>query len=240
MRVDSYLVKSGLVRSRSRASELLKAGLIKVDGEVVLKGSYRVEKESVNIEIENSSGANSYVSRAALKLKSLLKKYPLAIKDKIALDIGSSSGGFAQILLEEGAREVICVDVGRDQLDKRLREESRISLFEECDIREFYTNKCIDIVTCDISFISLHYVLDAIDRVCKKGDIILLFKPQFEVGVEAKRDRVGVVLDECAIKKSLDGVKRGARALNWSLKYGDVSEVSGKRGNREYFLCCQK
>ena len=163
----------------------------------------------------------------------------ISIKDKIALDIGSSTGGFTQILLENNIKSVDCVDVGSDQLHENIKHDDRISMYEKTDVRIFDSLKIYDIVTCDVSFISIHNILNDINRLASK-DIIILFKPQYEVGAKVKRDRAGVVQDQKAIKTARDKFILTTTYLKWKLVYSSPSQVEGKNGNLEELFYFEK
>ena len=176
-----------------------------------------------------------YVSRAARKLENFLVEHPVAMQGKRALDIGSSTGGFAQIVLENGVGTLDCVDVGSDQLHISLRENKNISLHEETDIREYQNDEGFDIITCDVSFISILQITDDIDRLAPEGtDIVILYKPQFEVGKDVKRDSKGVVQDVDAIARRKEAFEAEAKELGWEEVYQAESKVQGKEGNQEY------
>ncbi len=160
-------------------------------------------------------------------------KWNLKLDGKRALDIGSSTGGFVQILLENGVKEIFAVDVGDNQLHKSLREDKRVRVFENCDIREFKANKLFDIITCDISFISILNILKSIDRVSKR-DIIILFKPQFEVGKGVKRNKKGVVLDNKAIDSARENFEKATQDLGLETSKEFKIKIAGKSGNIEY------
>ena len=230
MRLDKYLVEEGYFESRNRALEAIKAGRVRVNGKKA-KPSVRIDENSV-VEVAEEK---FYVSRAARKLESFFLEYPLDLQGKRALDIGSSTGGFAQIILENGVASLDCVDVGSDQLHISLRKEERISLHEATDIREFQSKKSFELITCDVSFISILQIISDIDRLAqRKTDIIILYKPQFEVGKEVKRDSKGVVLDLDAISRRREVFEAEAVKLGWELQYQSKSKVAGKEGNLEY------
>jgi len=234
-RLDYYLVEHGLCESRNKAQSIIKDGLVSVNGEQVIKSSIKL-KESDKVTVKEHK---EYVSRAAFKLSAFLGELGIDLKDKIALDIGSSTGGFTQVLLEEGVSEVTAVDVGRDQLHASLKNDTRVRSYEECDIREFQSDNQFDIVVSDVAFISLLYILDAVDRL-SKSKIILLFKPQFEVGREAKRDKNGVVTDEKAILNAMIKFEDACALLGWKLLKKSASKLSGKEGNLEYCYYFEK
>ncbi len=197
MRLDKYLVEEGYFESRNRANDAIKAGKVKVDGKVAKASAKIDENSSVDVEDEKF-----YVSRAARKLENFLTEHPIDFQGKKALDIGSSTGGFAQIVLENKVDVLSCVDVGKDQLHVSLRKNEKLSLYEETDIREFQSDDAFELITCDVSFISILQIIDDIDRLSQNGtDIIILYKPQFEVGKDVKRDSRGVVQDLDAIAR---------------------------------------
>ena len=229
MRLDNYLVEKEFVDSRNKAQTLIKDALVSVNEKVVKKSSYKVEEgDSVNVQEHKS-----YVSRAAFKLLEFLEELEIDVSGKTALDIGSSTGGFTEVLLERNVAEVTCVDVGTDQLHKSIREDNRVSVYESCDIRKFETQKTFELIVSDVAFISLLHILDDIDRLAF-SDIILLFKPQFEVGREVKRDKNGVVLDKKAILNAMLKFEDTCLLHNWRLVQKSPSKLTGKEGNLEY------
>ncbi len=228
-RLDNYLVENGLCESRNRAQRIIKDGLVSVNRKVITKSSYKV---SVDDEVSIQEH-KSYVSRSAHKLDEFLNELDLEIKGRVALDIGSSTGGFTQVLLEREVSEVSAVDVGRDQLHKSLREDRRVYSYEACDIRDFESDKEFNLVVSDVAFISLLNILDDVDRLATK-DIILLFKPQFEVGREAKRDNNGVVTDKKAILNAMIKFEDACKLKGWKLMVKSPSKLTGKEGNLEY------
>ena len=230
MRLDKYLVEEGYFESRNRALDAIKAGKVKIDGKTV-KPSVKVDRDTF-IEIEDEK---FYVSRAARKLENFLAEHEMDLEGKRALDIGSSTGGFAQILLERGVDSLECVDVGKDQLHRSLREDERLSLYEETDIRRFSSPEPFEVVTCDVSFISILQIIDKIDELSGDGtDIVILYKPQFEVGREVKRDSRGVVQDIDAIARKREAFEEYAGELGWESRYQALSRLQGREGNQEY------
>ena len=236
IRLDHYLVESGRVETRNKAQNMIKEGFISVDGIIMLKNSLKIDPETSVIKLLEHK---DYVSRAALKLDAFLDEMDLSVEGVNALDIGSSTGGFTQVLLERGALHVSCVDVGSDQLHHSLRNDARVSVYENQDIRAFEPNEKFNLVTSDVSFISLLYILDAVDTLAS-DTIILLFKPQFEVGREAKRDKNGVVTDEKAIQKAMIHFEDACVIKGWNLVLKSESKLTGKEGNLEYCYCYKK
>ena len=228
MRLDLYLTKNFNIQSRNKANELIKSNKVKVNGLIISKPSFIVEDDHEIVLLEE----DFYVSRAAYKLKFFLEELNLDLKNSLALDIGSSTGGFAQILLENNVKSVTCVDVGSNQLHERVKLDSRVVFFENTDIRDFKSDQVFDIVTCDISFISILNVIDSINSLNFKK-FIILFKPQFEVGTNVKRDKKGVVKDKKAITKARDNFLAKTLSLNWKLIYSNKSKLQGKDGNEE-------
>ena len=226
MRLDEYLVKKDIVDSRNKAKELIKNSKIKVDGEIIKKPSFNVESPKIEIL------QKIYVSRAAWKLKSYLEKYNIDFNEKSVIDVGSSTGGFSEVALEKGARKIVCVDVGSNQLHSKIRENKKVEVFENTDIRDFKTKEKFDILVSDVSFISLIKIFNKLNEL--SDEMILLFKPQFEVGREAKRDKRGVVIDKEAIKKAQINFENKIKEYNWEILKKEISQLKGKEGNIEY------
>ncbi|SFV90032.1 RNA binding methyltransferase FtsJ like [hydrothermal vent metagenome] len=230
MRLDKYLVEEGYFESRNRALEAIKAGQVKVNAKAA-KPSLKVDADT-SVEVDD---AKFYVSRAARKLEAFLAEHTVAIKGKKVLDIGSSTGGFAQIVLEHGAASLACVDVGRDQLHISIRSDERVAVHEATDIRDFKASEDFEVITCDVSFISVMHILSDIDRLAQEGtDIVILYKPQFEVGKEVRRDSKGVVQDNDAIARRQEAFEAETKRLGWLKKHQALSKVQGKEGNQEY------
>ncbi len=236
MRLDAYLFDQRLAQSRNKASEMIKAGSVFVNGVVERKSSVEI-KENDEVTVEKTS---HYVSRSGMKLKGFFGEIKsLHVKELSCLDIGSSTGGFVEVLLEEGAKSVTAVDVGSAQLHESLRDNASILVFENTDIRAFQPAKTYDMVTCDVSFIGVAQILKDIDRLANKG-IIILFKPQFEVGKEVKRTTKGVVKDASAILRAQQKFESECVSLGWNLVAKNDSLLKGKEGNAETFYYFEK
>jgi len=230
MRIDKYLVENSYFESRNRALEAIKSGKIKVDGKII-KPSAKVNTSSI-IDIEDEK---FYISRAGRKLESFLISHNIDLKDKVALDIGSSTGGFAQILLENNVASIDCVDVGQNQIHLSLKKDKRVNINEEMDIREFKSDKEFGVISCDVSFISILHIIENINNLASlNSDIIILYKPQFEVGKDIRRNSKGVVIDNDAIERKKEIFELQSHNLNWELIYKEASKVIGKSGNQEY------
>lgn len=233
IRLDAYLFENDFTQSRNKAKELILEGKVLVDQKIVKKPSLLIETQEVQIVV-----SHQYVSRAGDKLKNFLLEHPIMIEGQRCLDVGASTGGFVEVLLEFNAKEVVGVDVGKEQLHPSLKKNKRVRSVEECDIRDFQ-DRPFDVVTCDVSFIGSQYILPAIDRL-SCGDIIMLFKSQFEVGREVKRDKKGVVKDVRAIMQAQNRFEEYFSKYAWRLVYKTDSQIKGKEGNVEIFYHFRK
>jgi 23S rRNA (cytidine1920-2'-O)/16S rRNA (cytidine1409-2'-O)-methyltransferase len=228
IRLDQYLVENNLVDSRNKAQQLIKNSKVSVNKRVVTKASFKVSNELVELDDEYV-----YVSRAAYKLKNFLPLLDFEVKGLNALDIGSSTGGFTEVLLLNDVKSVTSVDVGSSQLHQKLLDDERVKSIEQQDIRKFKSETPFELITCDVSFISLLHILEAIDTLSSKH-IVLLFKPQFEVGKNVKRDKNGVVVDSKAIMAAMIKFEDTCALMGWTKTLMGESSVTGKEGNLEY------
>lgn len=237
-RLDAELAARGLARSRSHAAQLIAAGAVSVDGRPVVKAATPVGSES---EI-TVAGADHYVSRAAHKLLAALDAFPVDVRDRVALDLGSSTGGFTQVLRERGARPVMAVDVGHGQLSTVVASDPEVRSVEGYNVR-FMTAASLSaatgvaeaprVVTGDLSFISLHHVLPAIaETASSDADIVLLIKPQFEVGRTAVKG--GLVTDPALRSDAVHGVLWAAWDVGLRTAGLIASPIVGTHGNQEY------
>jgi len=235
MRLDKYITEHYEIQSRNKAAELIKANKVLVDQVVVTKASFNIEgNETIEIKEEDF-----FVSRSAYKLKYFLEDHLIHVKDKSAIDIGSSTGGFTQILLKNNVSSVTCVDVGTNQLHPSIKNDNRIIIAENTDIRKFESSSTYDLITCDVSFISIHKIINDINRL-SSDKIIILYKPQFEVGKDVKRDNNGVVLDMKAIELEKEKFISVSNKLGWKLKINEKSRLAGKNGNVEELFYFEK
>jgi 23S rRNA (cytidine1920-2'-O)/16S rRNA (cytidine1409-2'-O)-methyltransferase len=239
-RLDAELVRRGLTRSRALAVAAIDEGRVAIDGRTALKPSVRVGPDAVL----TLDGDDRWVSRSAGKLDAALTAFPVPVAGRLALDVGASTGGFTQVLLERGAREVIALDVGHGQLVPVIRSDQRVRVVEGVNARSLTaaqlaqvsgTTDRPDLVVADISFISLPLVLPALVETAGPGaDYVLLVKPQFEVGRGGIRE--GVVRDRAARHDAVTGVLWSAWDLELPTAGVMSSPVVGTNGNQEYLV----
>lgn len=234
-RLDQELVNRGLAPTRSQAESSIRLGNISVDGKVVTKAGFFVAEHNKI----TSKATEQYVSRAGLKLASITAALKLDFKDTVMLDVGSSTGGFTDYALQHGAKKVIAVDVGTDQLHPSLHNNDKIELHEQTDIRHMNElSTTPDIVVIDVSFISLREILPHIAKLTNSNTkIIAMVKPQFEAGNSAKHK--GVVKNERMRRDILQSFEQWAKQY-FVIKDKADSNVSGSKGNIERFYLLQK
>jgi 23S rRNA (cytidine1920-2'-O)/16S rRNA (cytidine1409-2'-O)-methyltransferase len=242
LRLDKLLVERGLVPSRERAQALILAGKVLVGGQKTEKAGAAVESES---EIRILGEDLKYVSRGGLKLERALDHWRIDVTGKICLDVGASTGGFTDCLLQRGAARVIAVDTGHGQIDFKLRQDPRVRLLEKTNARYLTGDQigdAIDLIVMDVSFISATLVLPALLEAARREssanrspEIIVLVKPQFEVG----RDQVGkggIVRDEGLQRGAVDKVRQCLLQLGCAQSDVIESPILGAEGNREFLL----
>jgi len=233
IRIDALIRKKKLLRSRTTAQNLIEEGLVKVDGRKILKPGTRVSIDS-KIEIESFP---KYVGRGGIKLERALESFNIDVKDLVVVDVGSSTGGFTDCLLQKGAKKVYAIDVGKDQLALELRKDPRVSVYEETDIRSLKAlPEKVDLATVDVAFISLTLVLPYVQRLLRcRGEIVALVKPQFEVG-PGERSKRGIVKDERLREAAVEKIKKWAISNNLEVKGLIESPITGAAGNVEYLI----
>lgn len=260
MRLDRLLVALGEFDSRQKAQEAIKAGRVAINNIIVQKPAHEIDETLVAamresnkpnmLDLEGESKLDSgmlgitimdrgFVSRAGEKLQGFLE---VCVSNAIptswqnAIDVGAARGGFTQVLLAHGVRRVTCVDVGSGQLHASIATDSRVEVFERCDIREFAKTcqRRFDVVVCDVSFISLECVFFALSML--SDELVLLFKPQFEVGRAVKRDKRGVVRDTAAIEAALHARTAWIEQQGFNVRLVAESIIKGKEGNAEFFI----
>ena len=234
MRLDVALVQRGLARSRTQAQSLIAAGAVVVNGVPVTRSA-----EPVHGQDDIAAAPEPYVSRAAYKLIGALDDLGLDVTGQRALDAGASTGGFTQVLLERGCPEVVAVDVGSGQLDPRLRADPRVHVFERTNLRALTLTHAdgrpVDLVVADVSFISLTLLIAPLVGVLRPdGDLLVLVKPQFEVGRE-RLGRRGVVSEPALHEQAVAAVLAVAAEHGWSDCAVVPSRLPGLSGNIEFF-----
>ncbi len=239
-RLDRLLVEKGIAPSRERAQALIIEGKVLVDGMPVLKAGTLIRQEA---QIELRGGDIPYVSRGGIKLEEAIRHFNITMREKIAMDVGSSTGGFTDCMLQHGASKVYCIDVGYGQLAWKLRQDPRVVLLERTNIRHLEKSRIpdeIDIATIDVSFISLKKVVPCVLKFLKEnGEIIALIKPQFEVG-KADVGKGGIVKDEKKRLKAVERVKEELSSLNLEISGVIRSPIAGQKGNIEYLIYMKK
>ena len=234
-RLDVLLVERGLAPSRQRAQAMLLAGQIRVDGIPMDKAGTQVASDA---RIEVAGDTLRYASRAGLKLEGALEDFHLSPRDRVCLDVGSSTGGFTDCLLQHDARRVFAIDVTIDQLDWKLRNDPRVVTVEKNAryLKAEDIPEPADFVTVDVSFISITKILAAICPVtAPHADFVLLIKPQFELE-KGEIGKGGIVRDEALHQKAIDRVRRAATDAGLEIVGVRASRVAGAEGNQEFFL----
>lgn len=234
LRLDKTLYERKLVTSRSSAENFIKLGLVEVNGKTQNVASTLVDDRDTIVV----TAQDRYVSRAGLKLASVAQKLDLNFSGKTVLDVGSSTGGFTDFALQHGAKKVIAVDVGTNQLHATLQDHPAIELHEKTDIRKFVTDTVINIIVIDVSFISVRDILPSVAKIANKNThIIVMVKPQFEAG-KAQINK-GIIKNDTMRRSILKDFEK------WSHQYFKIlskadSEVAGAKGNLERFYSLNK
>lgn len=239
-RADKYLLEHGHFETRAKAQDAIAAGKVTVNGEPVRKASQKIPAGAEVV----AEAAHPWVSRAALKLVAGLDEFGINPAGRVCLDVGSSTGGFTEVLLSRGASRIYAVDVGRDQLHVRLRKDGRVVSMEAKDARELQCSDFAEppsLVVCDASFISLLKVIARpLALSAPNAELIALIKPQFEVG-RASIGRGGLVKSENERARAVDEVRAGLEGLEgFSVRGITHSPIEGGDGNREYLIAATR
>ncbi len=241
MRLDAYLVEKGLFVSRARAQAAVKAGLVAIDGALVARPSARVPAGAV---VDVKADVHDYVSRGGVKLAFALDRFGIDPMSRVCLDLGASTGGFTEVLLRRGAAKVYAVDVGTAQLHPSVAADSRVISLEQTHantLSRALIPEPIDLLVCDVSFISLRKALGSVLALCAPGaELVALVKPQFELGP----DRVGkggvVKADPKTIGDMLAAVGVWLAERGWKSQGAIDSPIAGGDGNREYLIAATR
>ncbi|WP_124064838.1 TlyA family RNA methyltransferase [Clostridium sp. E02] len=235
-RLDVLLVKQGLAESREKAKAIIMSGIVYVDGEKEDKAGTSFS-EAVKIEVRGNT--LPYVSRGGLKLEKAMTHFDVTLKDKICMDVGSSTGGFTDCMLQNGAERVYAVDVGHGQLAWKLRNDERVICMEKTNIRYVTPEKIEDKIqfsSIDVAFISLTKVLGPVKNLLTEdGEIVCLIKPQFEAGRE-KVGKKGVVREKSVHLEVIKSVISYAVSIGFEILHLEYSPIKGPEGNIEYLL----
>ncbi len=239
-RLDQYLVQHGLIQSRERAKAMIMAGVVYVNGQKADKAGDMVKEDAV---VEVRGHDIGYVSRGGLKLEKAMQVFPLSPKGKVCMDIGASTGGFTDCMLQNGASKVYAVDVGYGQLAWSLRTDPRVVNMERTNIRNVTPDQLeepVEFFSVDVSFISLHHIFPVAQAVTTPDAMgVCLVKPQFEAGRE-KVGKNGVVRDPATHKEVLLNAMGYAAANGFAVRGLDFSPVKGPEGNIEYLMFVEK
>ncbi len=235
-RADKVLLESGMVKNIKEAQSLIMQGLFYADDEKVDKPGHNIDNNS---DLYIKKGKHDFVSRGGLKLEKAIKLFNIRLEDKVTMDVGSSTGGFTDCMLREGAKKVYAVDVGYGQLAWQLRNDKRVVVMERTNIREVKRSDIkedLDFITIDVSFISLKLVLPVLKELLKEsGEIVALVKPQFE----ARKSEVGeggIINDKNIHFKVLKEILEFIDSIDFYVKKLDFSPVTGAKGNIEFLL----
>ena len=238
-RLDAALVARGLAVSRERARGLILAGQVRVNGTMISKAGSPVGADDDITLIEPD---HPYVGRGGVKLAHALDVFAIDVANRVALDVGASTGGFTDVMLRRGAARVVALDVGHGQLDWRIRSDARVAVLERVNARTLTADQLPEdarrfgIVTMDVSFISVRHILPAIVPLLDPGaDLVVLVKPQFEAGRE-EVGKGGLVLDAAVHMRVVGEVASAANALGLTRVAMTESPITGTEGNREFFL----
>ena len=240
-RLDVLLVKQGFAPSREKAKAILMSGIVYVDGQKEDKAGTMFDPEKIKIEVRGNT--LPYVSRGGLKLEKALQVFPIDLQGKTCLDIGASTGGFTDCMLQNGAEKVFAVDVGHGQLDWKLRNDPRVVCMEKTNFRYMQADALgqqVDFASCDVSFISLTKILGPAFALLKPlGQMVCLIKPQFEAGRE-KVGKKGVVRDKAVHEEVIERIITFALENGFSVHHLEYSPIKGPEGNIEYLVHIEK
>jgi len=235
-RLDSIIFEKGLVKSRQRARAMIMAGRVLVNGQRVDKPGFFVSSED---KIEFKGGDNPYVSRGGLKLEAALQNWAIDVSGAVCIDVGASTGGFTDCLLQHGAQRVYAVDVGYGQLAWEIRQNQRVTVIERTNVRHMSDDAIpepVDLITIDVSFISLKIVVPAVIRFMNHdASILALIKPQFEVG-KGQVGKGGVVKEARLHQKVITELSDFFHTIQLSPQSVYASPLLGPKGNREFFI----
>lgn len=235
-RLDILMLDKKLVTSRNDAQKLIEGGRVKVNGILIIKNNFQADEDD-NIEIDD---ANVFVARSGAKLQEAINQFDIKIKDFVCLDVGASTGGFTECLLNNGAKKIYSVDVGSDQLDEKLKEDERVINLEKTDIRNLEgLGELVDLIVVDVSFISILKIIPFLKKFLKKeGRMVLLIKPQYEI--KDNKNKKGKVKNDGLVEEVIEGIKEAIKKEEYNVLGVIESPILGKKGgNKEYLIYCE-
>ena len=239
-RLDKILVNKGIVESVSKAKAIIMSGKIIVNGKKIEKAGVKFS-ENINVRVLNKQ--HEWVSRGGVKLSDAIKKFDVEINEKVCVDIGASTGGFTEVLLKNNAKHVYCIDVGRGQLDWKLTTNKKVTIFDRTNARNVdltEIDRNIELITCDLSFISIKKGLSKIIEFNKTNiSLIVLVKPQFELSKD-KIGKNGIVSEASYRHEAVEDISAWLVTKNWKVNSVIDSCITGTKGNQEYFIYCVK
>lgn len=235
MRLDQYLVKEGYFLTRSRAQDAIKEGCISINHQIITKNSYSVSEHD---EVEVHTVDITFASRAGYKLYDVLDTFEIQLNHRVCIDVGASTGGFSDVCLQAGAKLVYAVDVGKDQLLPRLKNDPRIVSMESTNCRYLQKSMFQESITfacMDVSFISIRLILPVLFQIMDKVDIVALVKPQFEAGKHGV-GKNGIVKDEKVHIQVLKEIVSFVESYGYYVKHLCASSILGRDGNKEFVM----
>ena len=240
IRLDQYLCQNGYAQSRERAKALIMSGIVFVNEQKVDKAGEMIAEDA---KVEVRGHDIGYVSRGGLKLEKAMQKFPITLSGKVCMDVGSSTGGFTDCMLQNGATKVYAIDVGHGQLAWKLRNDERVVCMEKTNFRYMQADALgqqVDFASCDVSFISLTKILGPAFALLKPlGQMVCLIKPQFEAGRE-KVGKKGVVRDKAVHEEVIERIITFALENGFSVHHLEYSPIKGPEGNIEYLVHIEK
>lgn len=237
IRIDKYLVETNQVENRSKVKNLIRQNLIQVNQKDISKPGHLIEPE---LDVINIKPHDDYVSRSAHKLVDALSQIKLNLDQKVAADIGASTGGFTEVLLNNNIQKVYSIDVGSQQLHPKILQDPRVVNIENTNAKDELPIPEVDFMVGDLSFISAEkYVLNLFKYIKKEGVLLLLFKPQFEVGPDNLRPN-GVVKNQSSVQQAIQNFESFLHKNKLTIKKIIKTSLPGKRGNQEYFILIQR
>lgn len=239
-RLDIYLTENSYTESREKAKSIIMEGIVYVNNQKALKAGDMVSEKDF---VEVRGNTLRYVSRGGLKLEKAMTEFDISLENKVCMDVGASTGGFTDCMLQNGAKKVYCVDVGYGQLAWKLRSDGRVHNMERTNIRYVTENDIdekLDFASVDVAFISLKLVLPVVYNLLKDdGEVVALIKPQFEAGRE-KVGKKGVVRDKNVHTEVIENVLEFTRSMNFKVSEVTFSPIKGPEGNIEYLMHASK